>query len=173
MGFGKDGKGVIIREDFTQALGALATETAIKGTSLAITDDFRMLKAMIAAHLTGLTAGEGQGLLFGLCNDDLTATDIAECLRANGPLNSSDRDLQEFAERYATVISQAGHVTEIASGTQLTFFNEAGGPLIVTKPRWTFNKGVGWNWFVFNNGPNLTTGASVRVIATEYGVWVG
>ncbi len=170
MGFGKDNRGAIIRETQTITVGALAADAAVTGTALAITDDFRILKTVIDAHIDGLTAAEGIGLRLGIANGDLTVAQIAEAITTDGPLNSSDRDKIEEAERFAKQFAIAEFSN--AAETEMQFKNEQGGALIEVKPRWTFNKGVGWDWFVFNNGPTLTTGASLRIVATHYGVWV-
>ena len=67
MGFGKDGKGVIIRESRAQVLGALAVGTLIFiGTKLGTLERYRMIKLEVFAAITGLTAGEGDVLLFGI-----------------------------------------------------------------------------------------------------------
>lgn len=169
MGFGKDGKGAIIRESQVLSLATLADGAALKFASLAITDDFRILKTVLTAYVTGLTAGEGEGLNLGICNADISVADIQGCISTDGPLNSSDRDKQETAERFCRIFADA---QVVLNGVSENFKGDHGGNLIEVKPRWTFNKGVGWTFFVFNNGVILTTGATVRVLATHYGVWV-
>ncbi len=172
MGFGKDDKGAIIRETQTITLGTIADSAAVKSAALAITDDFRILRSDVTAHVLGLTADEGAGLLLLLANEDLDNAQIAGCLTTDGPLFRNDRDRAETAERWVRVIAK----TRVKAGnddyTQAHFYAQQGSLLIEVKPRWTFSKGTGWAWAVFNNAPALTTGAVVRIQATHYGVWL-
>ncbi len=173
MGFGKDGKGVILRERSTITLGALAQFGAvIFASGIAITEDFRMLKALLQVNAHTLTSGEGEGLVFGIANGDLTAVEIAECLVTDGPIGPQEHaGGSEEAERAVHVIAASG--LQDAGGTERTFLNENGGPMIEDKFPWTYYNGSGWDWFVFNNGSAaLTTGGFVEVLATMYGVWV-
>ncbi len=169
MGFGKDGKGAIIRETATITIGTLADSAAIKSAALSITDDFRILKSVVTAHIIGLTTGEGDGYLLGMCNDDLSDLAIAAAVSADGPLNRSDRDKAELAERWVKIIAM---LDGNGVAGEERFRGEGNSMLIDVKPRWTFTKGVGWAWFLFNNGAAPTTGGVVRVQATHYGVWV-
>ena len=171
MGFGKDGKGVIIREQATQALLTLAANTAliIATGDLTITEDFRMLKSRIAAHVDTLTAGDGEGLMLGIANGNLSVAEIAAVMQLDGPADFSDRINEEVAERFVYVISQISE----SLGVNAVFKNENGGPIIEIKPRWSFSNTDGWNFFVYNDGGGaFTTGAVVRLIMTHYGVWL-
>ncbi len=171
MGFGKDGMGVIINEDRSQALGTLANQAVILiGTKLAILKDFRMLKAEMKAHLRNLTAGDGMGLQLGLADGDLTTGEIAASILANAPVGPNDIVGTQVSERFNKIISVAeGDLNE----TQVLFKNETGGPIIVVKPRWTFATTKSWNWFVFNGGGTaLTTGSTVRITTKVFGVWL-
>lgn len=169
MGFGKDGRGVIIKERSLIVLLTIAQGAAVKLPSLAITDDFRILKTVVTAQVIGLTSSEGQGLLFGMANNDLSAAQIAASISTDGPLNRNDRDLKELAERWAQI-----HGVSSGEGDSIQrFHGEGNSPVMEFNPRWTFSKGVGWAFFVFNDGAALTTGSSARIVATHYGVWVG
>ncbi len=171
MGFGKDNKGVILREDNAVAVGALANDTAIKLTGLQVQDSFRMLKSEIIAHIVGLTAAEGEGLWLGICNSDLSVTEIAECLTADGPLQRGKREEEEKANRFVKLIGRF----DIKDPSQ-TFgpcVGPEGGAPITIKPRWTFAESIGYDWFIWNQGIVLTTGSTVSLNATSYGVWVG
>ncbi len=172
MGFGKNGTGVIIREQTSKALSTLAANTTIlvDTNDLAIGEDFRMLKSEIAAHIEGLTAGEGSGLIFGICNGELSVAEIAEALTNDGPSDRNDRGPQESAERFVKVLSQ---LDLGQADTKGAFRNDTNGPIIVAKPQWTFSNPEGWNFFVHNDGPSaLTTGATMRLLMTHFGVWV-
>ncbi len=168
MGFGKDGKGVIIRESRNQALGALAASAAIiVGTNLAILERFRMLKSEIWASITGLTSTEGTGLLFGLADGDLALAEIEIAIENNGPLGPND-DSAVLSERPVWLIGAVDRET----GQEAIFENEEGGHMLVVKPRWTFARTKSWNWFVYNHGAAITTGATIEIRVKEFGVWV-
>ncbi len=172
MGFGKDGKGAILREQISgAALGALAAKDGIViAGGLTLREDFRILKSEITALVIGLTSGQGEeGLSLHLCNGDLAEADIEACLETNGPLDRSDRDLAERAERF---VRKIGVIRAEAADSEHTFSNEQGGGMLVVKPRWTFSNASGWKYFVYNDGVLLTTGATVELMATHYGVWV-
>lgn len=167
MGFGKDGTGVIIRDVTAGALGAVAATAAVVFPGPAITDDFLMLKSESLGVVTGLTNGEQESLIFGVCNADLSAAEVAEAMNAGAPLNRNDRDLNEHAMRNVHIIAQL-HIESAILGS----LRDAGGQPIVSKHRWTYSKGVGWEYFLFNRGSQaLTTGAVFRSYHTIYGVW--
>ncbi len=174
MGFGKDGLGVIQKYQDSITVGALAGGTAVKSnTILAITDDFRLIKSQVVAAIEGLTAGEGNFLLFGICNSDLTAAEIAAGLEAGGPLNRNDRDQQELAERFIRIMGAVRTERTPASEVVKQVVNEMGGPLLSENVRWTFSKGVGYSYFLYNyDNSTLTTGATLRSHVTNFGVWV-
>ncbi len=169
MGFGKDGKGVLIRDENLITLGTLGTKTAIKqGTPLPITQDFRMLKQRHWWSLLGATFVDDDGpLLLGIVNDKLTVAQISEAIDAGGPLDRSDRVPEERAMRSVHLFeempikfSQAedGHPTE---------------GFIEDKYRWTYSAQDGWAIFAFNMGGGaLTTGGIIRLTSMYFGVWV-
>jgi len=173
MGFGKDGKGVMIAEKRSQALGALPTDTAILlGTKLPTTEDFRMLKAHVRAIITGLTTGEGIGLFIGLAHGDLTTAQIQLALGSTqGPVDPGDLDVIDGVMKPVFIVGQMKPV-EIAE-TEANFIDAlTGAPMIVSKNRWTFSQTISWNWFVYNLGATLTIGSTVKFEATDFGVWV-
>ncbi len=172
MGFGKNDTGVIIRDVTAGAVGALAGVTAVVFAGPAITDDFRMLKMESLGLVTGLTAGEAEQIVFGIANADLSATEIKEAIEANGPLNRADRDLQERAMRNVKVIS-ALHDREADTSFTEQILDQSRGLPVVSKHRWTYSKGVGWNYFLYNRGATtLTTGAIFRSLHTIFGLWL-
>ncbi len=169
MGFGKDGKGVIIRENRTQALGALSNgDLILIGTNLGTLERFRMLRNEAFATVGSLTTGEGTGLLFGLADGDLSATEVDEAIETQGPLGPNDRIAEAITERPVWFAGAFDRET----GTEGIFENENGGHMLVLKPRWTFARTKSWNFFVYNLGNNLTTGSTVRMRSKSFGVWV-
>ncbi len=170
MGFGKEGKGEIITEVRSQALGTLATATALLiGTKLATLEDFRILRSEIYAVITGVTAGEFEGLLFGLAEGSLTVGELEQAIEANGPLGPNEVAEGERTSRFVKLIGAVTHPTD----SEVTIVDgETNAPMIVVKPRWSFAATSSWNWFVYNNGVAPTTGATVKIAVKNFGVWV-
>ncbi len=177
MGFGKDGKGAILREKTQVTLGALAADdVAANVSALALDGDFRILKSEITCTLRAITSLEGAGLILYMANADLTAAQIEATIEQNGPQASNDRDRQEIAERWVRRVGTSPNGT--VNLTERMFENEHGGSLLTINPRWTFKRrrtvtDGGWKWAVYNDGVVLTTGATANILATHYGVWVG
>ncbi len=170
MGFGKNNSGVIIRDDSAIALSTLGGESAIVVTTdITWGEDFRLLKTEFTAIVEGLTSTEGNGLLIGLADGELTATEIEECLQADGPGDRNDNAPAERANRPVWIIG----AVDPASESTLRFKGARGDFLMEWKKRWTFSNPEGLEFFVYNQSGNaLTTGATVRINATHYGVWL-
>ncbi len=171
MGFGKDGKGVIISESREQTLGTLAANTGlIIGTKLAIVTRFRMLKSEVTLNLVATTSGEAGGLQLYLADGDLTLVEFEAAIEQQGPLGANDIASAEKALRPTWIVG--GMFDRSASVDGTPFHGINGGPLMEAKPRWTFGIGKSWNWIIFNHGLALTTGSTAKVKAKNYGVWV-
>ncbi len=169
MGFGKDGKGVIIRESRSQALSGLSNGAGIIiGTKLATLERFRMLKIEVYCNVNALTSTEGTGLLLGLADGDYTIAEIEAAIENNGPLGPNDTEDAEVSMRPIWWLGAVDRET----GVDGLFENETGGHRLVFTPRWTFSRMKSWNFFVYNLGTNLTTGASAILRAKSFGVWV-
>ncbi len=117
------------------------------------------------------------GLLLGICNAELTEAEVAEALVVNGPIDKNDRLKIERAGRWCTLLACAVAVpippNSTATKQELVFVNEYGGPLIVSKDRWTYSNPEGWKFFIYNNtGSVLLTGATAVLQAQHFGVWV-
>ncbi len=169
MGFGKDNKGVIITQSDLITLSTLANNTAIKQASpMAITEDYRIIKAEIAAQLNGVTSGETPIHLY-LANDQLSVAEVAEAIAGPGPLDRSQRIQQERAERAVFYLGSF-----MGNDTEIPLRGHDGQEAVITKTvRWTFSSGVGWTLLAFNqSGGTLTTGAVVRLVSKFFGVWV-
>ncbi len=172
MGFGKGGTGAILRESTTASLGVIAASTAVLVLSpINLTEDFRILKSEVHAVLNGGDAGEGEGLLFGQCNGELSVTEVTACLTANGPNDRNDRSLIELAERKVRIHGEYKFLglTEL----HMQMYGPNGAPGVVIKDPWTYSDPEGWNWFIFNgSAAGVATGTNAGVTATHYGVWV-
>ncbi len=169
MGFGKDGKGVILRENRSQVIGTLGALTALLiGTNIPMNTRFRMLKTELYATMTGVTTGDMRGMIFGLADGDLTVAEVEEAIEANGPLGPNDQISEAIAERPVWFLG----AVDSELGTTVIFENETGGHMLSLKPRWTFALTKSWNWFVYNMGAAPTTGATLFFRAKHFGVWV-
>lgn len=172
-GFGKDGKGVIIRETRSQALGTLANAAVILlGTKLAIVEDFRMIKSEILLTISGTQADE-KPILVGIANGNLSVGEIAEALAVDGPLGPTEAIEGERVMRGVWIIGSTHG--ESAADSDFTWNDKKGGTTHVLSipTAWTFSNADGWNFWIMNDsGAILTTGADVRLRAKHFGVWV-
>ncbi len=169
MGFGKDGKGVIINEKRNQALGALAADAGIFiGTKLATLERYRMLKSMINCTVIALTGSEGAGLTLYLADGDLSLSEVEAAIEQNGVLGPND-DNKLLVERWTLL---TGVFDEAPGPVKQIHDAHTNGPLCVAKPRWTFARTKSWNWVIYNHGATITTGATVKIMAKSFGVWV-
>ncbi len=163
MGFGKDGKGQILYDSFNFAPGALAAldNAVVPGRYGALVEDFRIIKM---DYYIGYTpAAQGDFLLFGIANGELTAQQIEECLESS-PLNYNDAIGSEQAGRQVFPLEILGE-------------GSAGGNSAGIKGsenlRWTFANPDGWQYFLYNfTGGPIATGSLVEFICKIYGVWV-
>ncbi len=174
MGFGRNGKGVILREfQDPVSIGAMATGIAVTFGGIAIEEDFRILKSEVMAGITGGDAGEAEGVMLGMNNGDLTPAEIAECLRALGPLDRNDAIRTERANRQCHSIGVGRKSGLGVSETEIVFHDKhTNAPMCVDKFPWTYSDPESWEFFIYNQGPAIATGSSVYLIATHYGVWV-
>ncbi len=176
MGFGKDGKGAIVKEQTTFTLGALAGQDLIGGSSGVQLDmDFRILRSDVTAVLTGMTSLEGKGLILYMAEGDLADGESEANIEQNGPVRLGDQILEEIAQRWVRRVGIT--IAPTVNETERVFTNKYGGGLLDIEPRWTFRRARsvaqgGWNWLVYNDGITLNTGATLRILATHYGVWV-
>lgn len=163
---------MIVTENRIQALTTLGAATAILiGTKLAMETGYRILRSDCWGEVSGLTAGEGRSLIFGLAHGDLTVAEIAAAVKSNGPLDDDNVQGQEQAVRPVYI---AGYGRIESGATALQFVGPEGSISMQLKPRYTFpDRGIGWNWFVYNfDASPLTTGAIVTFLARNFGLWV-
>ncbi len=163
-------------EQATFALAGLAGQAAAGLNSTVLLDmDFRILKSDITAVLTGATSLEGQGLILYMSEGDVSTVQAEAKIEQNGPLRLGQQIEEEIASRWVRRVAITTGPT--VNETERVFRNEHNGGLLSINPRWTFRRGRtaadgGWNWLVYNDGVTLTTGSTVRILATHYGVWV-
>lgn len=168
MGFGKDGRGAIIYQRLNLSLGALPPDNIALSSGYGLLNDFRILRMEIFGYLEGFATGESGQVCFGLADGSLTNAEIVETITsvAVEPLGSNT----EEAERPVWPIGMPP--TNPASAGNNAPLSMSGQPLVWDR-RWTFKEDQGWAWWVTNLGTaNLTDGASLRILAKIFGVWV-
>ncbi len=165
MGFGKDGKGAIIRERMEIDASNLASVTAIFDTAGGVTlqNDFRIVKTEYTMYSDG--AIDGNNFAVGICDGHLSVGQVGACITANGPNNSADRPGIELAERPVWILESYGQHSTFNDAP----LNKKGEKVL----RWTFNGTDGWRWFIFNPLDSaLGTGTEIIILAKHFGVWV-
>ncbi len=174
MGFGKDGKGAILKDSPSQPLLTLAASTGIilaggNVIGAALLERFRIIKSEISARVTAATfaAGDGPIALY-MVDGDLSLAEFEASIELAGPVGPNDTVIADLAERWSMRIGEIPFIGE----------NEGPGSLLnrgipIEKViRWTFARAKGWNWIAYNEGTALTTGATIEVRAKHFGVWV-
>ncbi len=160
----------IIKERSDITLGALSGEDVAAIAGPVLTMGYRIIKTVWTGVAVGITAGEGSGLILGIANNDLTAAQIEASLEAQGPLFRGDRNLEELSNRFTKIVGQS---VPVLGAVELAFVGPEGGAPVSTILRWSFPLGTsGWKWFIYNLGTGLTTGGTMRIMATHYGVWL-
>ncbi len=172
MGFGKEGKGAIIREDLTFTLGTLAGKTGIFATAGGLQglmgEDFRILKTEVHGVSVGIEAQDDVVEIY-LLNGELSLAEAEECIEGDGPTDRNDALARERAERWVRYVGHFQDKSGAVGGRVL----EGEGQPVTVKPRWTFSDPEGWEWMAYNaGGANMTTGGVLSLKATHYGVWV-
>lgn len=149
------------------ALSTLAADTGTLVGGPAIEEDFRILKSEINALIVDLNANDDGLVDLYLVNGELSLAECEEAIELDGPIDRNDRLAVEKAERYVRYVGSFQQ-----SGGQTNARMNDGMPVII-KPRWTFSDTEGWDWMAYNHGTGaLTTGASLKMKVTHYGVWV-
>ncbi len=171
MGFGKDGKGVIIAETKSTALLTLAAGSGLFiGTPLVTLERFRMLKAELTVMIANVTGDEALGLVVYLVDGDLTLAQAESAIETQGPLGPNDIDLTEQAMRPVFRVNDHFGM----SGADNFAAGAIGNAVMVVSinPRWTFARTKAWNWMIYNNASALTTGSTAIFANKLFGVWV-
>lgn len=168
MPFGKNNKGIIIKESLSQAIGALAASTGIRITpQIGVEEDFRILKSEINAFIKGINSNnDGNRLLLGIADGELSLAEIEEAIELNGPKDRNDRVADEQATRPAWIIGR---------------FRQDGVATVAYLDRkfkqpWTFSDTEGWAFFIYNMDGSTaidnTNTPTLYLRAKHYGVWV-
>lgn len=169
MGFGKDGRGVILYGGCQINIGGLASLDVIGASMLTFTEDFRLLKLEGWGATDSYTVGASHALLVGLADGDLSDAEIEECLEARSQ-HPNDRISVEQSER---PVWPLGILTErqISASEMAALLNN--GQSAVWKQRWTFGPSGIKIWaYNFDNTGAFGTAAYLNFYCKLYGVWV-
>ncbi len=161
--FSDNSQAQIIWDDLSLSLSTLANQTAIIiGSKIDAAREMGMkiLKTEYLAVIEDLHANDnGRTLWLGLAHD-LVGTEIDACLSA---------DLQRRGD--PTLSSQANRPVWMLGLMLRPLTNPRTEGVI--KLGWSIPEGTVLNWFLRNDsGAPLTTGATLRIVAKHYGVWL-
>ncbi len=165
MGFGKDGKGVILYDNFATTLSGLTSRDVQDVASRALREDFRLIKTEWFVQLA--STNHGDTILFGIAEASLTDAQIEECLEAVA-VDSDDVPAIEQNARAVFPLDLAVTSYDNAAGD-----GAESGPVRGEKTiRWTFKDPSGWSYWFYNlSGATFGTGG-INLLLKHYGVWV-
>ncbi len=172
MGFGKDGKGVIVYDQAEENIGAVPVGDLVTLTNRAqgvMVEDYRMLKCDYWINIrpaAAIVIFEGP-VMIGMAHGDLTAAEIEAALESV-VLGAVDLVANEEAGRPVWPLelillpdADQGNAVDLSRKGSFT-------------PRWTFPNPAGWQWWVWNLNAvtAVTTGSFISIVAKTFGVWV-
>ncbi len=152
------------------ALGGLTGGVAVAveqthGTGLL--QSFLMKKIKGTASIEGLTAGEGAHLVLGLARGDASIGEIKAALEDA----QLERDKKTQAAKrdvlHETIVAMNISAILNTRTMLIEFEMSIGGGKGIP-----FEDGDGWQWFVYNGGSTLTTGATFSSRMTYWGIWL-
>ncbi len=129
-----------------------ADDVTITVIATVLTEERRVLSVEASWALTGLAATDGP-LVVGIAHSDYSAAEIEESLEAAGSWDEGDKVAQEQAKR---LVRQVGILTE-----EETALND--GQPVKTRLNWRIATGDTLQFWLWNRGIQLTTGALVKV----------
>ncbi len=159
-----DNKGSIL-DVASAALSTLAVDTGQLLAAPVMTRGGAMISAQIAATVTVLAAGDGP-FLFGIANKSLSLAELEEYLELDGPIEPTQVPQVERATR-GKLIRTLGLIVPTGDGTVANLFVDNRS---LSGLRWN-EESAGWNYWVYNRGQALTTGAILRIWASFFVRW--
>ncbi len=152
-----------VSENDNTLLGTLDNQTAILSDSpLVMTRGGKLLSVRAAIAVRDLTAGDGPWL-YGILAKSITLTLLTAYLENQGPVTPSDQAKVEVASR-GSKIRTLGVLVPSGNGTVAGAYldNHSLSGLRFTE------EATGWQWWLYNVGKQMTTGANWSVIAQSF-----
>ncbi len=148
------------------ALGTLATNAAIQLAGPVLTHDARLISLTGLSAVDALTAGEGN-FMWGISSADLSQAELEAYLENNGPLTPSDIVGKEISTR-GRFVRVLGKLTPQGNGQQAADFmkNVSLSGLKIAEDA------GGFDFWIYNLGTALTTGATFRVAMQVFAKWL-
>ncbi len=131
-----------------------------------------MLKTEVTSAMVSGSINDGLGLQLYLVDGDLTLSEFEAAIETQGPLGPNDRVLSAEAMRPNWLLGGVHPASLSVQSEGIHLVGIDGGPIMMAKPRWTFATGKSWNFIAFNHGLAMTTGATLKIKAKSFGVWV-
>ncbi len=147
------------------ALATLNGDTAILIGGPSMTRGGTMLSLRGAIIINQITAGDGPWLI-GLANADLSLAELEAYIELNGPVHPDDTTVVEVSTRgrkirFLTVLVPQG--SGQVAGMYL--------PDVAMKGLRFSEEATGWNYFCYNLGPAMTTGAVFKIVTQAFVRW--
>ncbi len=165
MGFGKDGKGVILYDNFNFTLTGLTTRDVNETASRVLREDFRLIKSDYWVTMDSTIHGDV--VMFGIANGDLSAAEIEEAIESVA-VDSNDVPAIEEGMRAVFPYDVCSANNDNAAGDGATSDVRSGSKTI----RWTFKDPAGWNFWFYNMSPGTFGTGGMNLFLKHYGVWV-
>ncbi len=157
-----------VRETVSITLGTLSADDVVGQNGLTMLQGGFITTTDIAWVISGLTAGEGEGLFLGIADQQLSDAEIEESLEANGPTFSKQEPQAPRADRRVRTLGLIGPQALNLTPTNTVF----AGFMAKAETRLAFSEdGASWKWFVQSLAVGTTTGASVSIQASHNVRW--
>ncbi len=150
-----------INETLTITLLGLGSLDVVTQGGLVTTQGGFCTSSQIMAFLDGLTVGEGQGLLLGVADGQLSASEIEEQIESQGPFFKGQTPQSEKAERMVRIVGEIGSRSSdlVPTLTEIVRFWRR----FPTKLSFSEDKSNMFQWFIYNVGNAITTGATCKL----------
>ncbi len=147
------------------ALGTLPLATGILLVSPVMVRGGSMISVRGSHVIRGLTAGDGP-FMIGVVNGDLSLAELEEYLETEGPTHPDDTTKVEIASR-GRKVRTLGLAMPTAEGKAAAFMMK---DLPLKGLRFS-EESAGWNWWLYNRGVAMTTGATWNVLSSVFVRW--
>ena len=166
--------GVVLNELASGTFTNLAGDTAFKipnGIGATLDKRFKMLKMDVFPSLRGFETDLDDGPLeLFLTSNSLSTTELQALLAVDGPIGPYDDVAMRLTQG---IVNRIIPICQFGPDAQGHSIPNNGMPIEV-KPNWSFEKGTGWSFILYNdNGSTMNIeGKNIKVRSRIYGVWV-